>query len=179
MLQRLTFAWSQKKLCHVFRRQNLKSSLSDFLHVWSTFDVLVQFAKTLPKSPIKKNNFFNCCLQVRLFVKKLPSEQTSILELIGHVKVLSVFGLKYWKQRHKMRPSWHCSNIANPRQHATHSAVKSFWKCFLVYCIWWEKKYREVFCERTFRKKFTSVLRKILSFEVLLVPRSATKLKFV
>ena len=53
VLQRLTSAWSQKKLCHVFHGQNLKSSHSDFLHVWSKFDVLAQFAKTLPKSPIK------------------------------------------------------------------------------------------------------------------------------
>ena len=77
MLQRLTFAWSQKKLCHVFRRQNLKSSLSDFLHVWSTFDVLVQFAKTLPKSPIKKTNFSTAvcrsdCLSKNFHRNKLP-----------------------------------------------------------------------------------------------------------
>ena len=53
VLQRLTSAWSQQKLCHVFHRQNLKSSHSDFLHVWSKFNVLLQFAKTLPKAPIK------------------------------------------------------------------------------------------------------------------------------
>ena len=78
-----------------------------------------------------------------------------------------------------MRPIWHCNNIANPKQHATHTAVKSFSKCFLVHCICWEKKYLEVFCERTFRNTFTSVLRKFLSYEVFLVPRSATNLKFV
>ena len=53
VLQRLTSAWIQQKLCHVFHRQNLKSSHSDFLHVWSKFNVLVQFAKTLIKAPIK------------------------------------------------------------------------------------------------------------------------------
>ena len=41
VLHRLTSAGSQKKLWNVFRRQNLKLSCSDFLDVWSKFNVLV------------------------------------------------------------------------------------------------------------------------------------------
>ena len=57
VLQRLTSAWSQKKFCHVFHRQNFKSSHSDFLHVRSKFNVMVQFSNTLPKAPIKTTIF--------------------------------------------------------------------------------------------------------------------------
>ena len=57
VLQRLTSAWSQKKFCHVFHRQNLKSSHSDFLLVRSKFNVMVQFSNTLPKAPIKTTIF--------------------------------------------------------------------------------------------------------------------------
>ena len=77
VLQRLTSAWSQQKLCHVFHRQNLKSSHSDFLHVWSKFNVLLQFAKTLPKAPIKVTNFSSAvcrsdCSSKNFFGNKLP-----------------------------------------------------------------------------------------------------------
>ena len=77
VLQRLTSAWIQKKLCHVFHRQKLKSSRFDFLHVWSKFNVLVHFAKTLPKAPIKVTNFSSAvcrsdCSSKNFFGNKLP-----------------------------------------------------------------------------------------------------------
>ena len=77
VLQRLTSMWSQKKLCHVFHRHNLKSSHSDFLHVRSKFNVLVQFAKTLPKASIKTTIFSTAvcrsdCLSKNFHRNKLP-----------------------------------------------------------------------------------------------------------
>ena len=77
VLQRLTSAWIQQKLCHVFHRQNLKSSHSDFLHDWSKFNVLVQLAKTLPKAPIKTTIVSTAvcrsvCLSKNFFRNKLP-----------------------------------------------------------------------------------------------------------
>ena len=77
VLQRLTSAWIQQKLWHVFHGQNLKSSHSDFLHVWSKFNVLVQLAKTLPKAPIKTTIVSTAvcrsdCLSKNFFRNKLP-----------------------------------------------------------------------------------------------------------
>ena len=93
LLQRLTSMWSQKKLGHVFHRHNLKSSHSDFLHVRSKFNVLVQFAKTLPKASIKTTIFSTAVCRSDCLSKKLPSKQTSTLEVSGHVNVLSVLVL--------------------------------------------------------------------------------------
>ena len=77
VLQRLTSAWSEKKLCHVFHRQNLKSTLSDFFHVRSKFNFLVQSFETLPKAPIKTTFFSTAvcrsdCLSKNLHRNKLP-----------------------------------------------------------------------------------------------------------
>ena len=50
-----------KNVYHVFHRQNVNASCFGFLHVWSKFNVLVQFAKKLPKTSFKLTRTFTCC----------------------------------------------------------------------------------------------------------------------
>ena len=104
VLQRLTSAWSEKKLCHVYHRQHLKSSHSEFLHVISKFNVLVQFAKTVPKAPIKTTIFSTAvcmsdCLSKNFHRNKLPY-WSSVVTWTFWVSLVLYTGIKdtQWSQ---------------------------------------------------------------------------------
>ena len=77
VLCRLTSAWSPKKALPRVSSTKLEVEPFWFLHVRSKFNVLVQFAKTLPKAPIKTTIFSTAvcrsdCLSKNFHWNKLP-----------------------------------------------------------------------------------------------------------
>ena len=179
VLQGLTSAWSQKKLCHVFRRQNLKSSHSVFLHVWSQFNVLVQFGKTLPKAPIKTTIFSTAvcrsdCLSKNFHRNKLPY-WSSVVTWTFWVSLVLHTGSKDTR--------WGQFGIAITlviQGNTRHTLQSKEFRSVFSYIVFDERRN----IVRSFAKEplEISLLRsceKICHLKLLLVPRSATNLKFV
>ena len=113
------------------------------------FKVLVQFAKKLPKAPIKIKNFSTAvcrsdCSSKSFHRNKLPY-WSSLVTWTSWVSLVLYTGSK--------DTTWGQFGIAitlllqGNTRHTLQSKV--FRSVF-----WYEKKYREVFCRRTFRKKY-------------------------